>query len=97
MYMYMDIRCRKKKRGKEREESKSVPDDFTTMINRHRLLIVLDLDGGTAGRPGLVFRTAQRDPARLIHWAAKDARRIDFEQSFLSLNLSPHPFILKLS
>lgn len=50
--IYMDIRCRKKKRGKERERTGRIVPDFTTMINRHRLLIVLDLDGGTAGATG---------------------------------------------
>lgn len=68
--MRVDIRCRKEKKREGQVES--YPVDFTAMINRHRLLIVLDLDGGAAGQPGLVFRAAQRVPASLIHLAAKD-------------------------
>jgi len=64
IYMYVDIRCRKEKRGKERERrpGRIVPDDFTTMINRHRLLIVLDLDGGTAGATGPCISDSTKGP-----------------------------------
>lgn len=62
-FTYIDIRCRKKKRGKERERTgRIVPDDFTTMINRHRLLIVLDLDGGTAGATGSCISDSTKGP-----------------------------------
>lgn len=47
---------------KEREKGRIVPDDFTTMINRHRLLIVLDLDGGTAGATGPCISDSTKGP-----------------------------------
>lgn len=60
--MYVNIRCRKEKRGKEKGSGRIVPDDFTAMINRHRLLIVLDLDGGTAGATGPCISDSTKGP-----------------------------------
>lgn len=47
MYGYMDTRFRKWKG--ERGSGRIVPVDFTAVINRHRLLIVLDLDSEASG------------------------------------------------
>jgi len=66
--MRADTQRRKERKGNRRERERVVSVDFTVMINRHRILIVLGLDGwGPQPQPGLVFRSVQRAPARLIH------------------------------
>lgn len=53
---------KRKEEKREKGSGRIVPDDFTTMINRHRLLIVLDLDGGTAGATGPCISDSTKGP-----------------------------------
>lgn len=53
---------KRKEEKREKGPGRIVPDDFTAMINRHRLLIVLDLDGGTAGATGPCISDSTKGP-----------------------------------
>lgn len=72
-YICEHIRCQeerkgareRKRRGKKeggRDPGRIVPVDFTVVINRHRLLIVLDLDGGAVGAIGPCISGSTKGP-----------------------------------